>query len=159
MSSTTITCPLSSEKINENVARVGALLTIGLTSIGVYFNWPLLLVALAVDFYLRAFTKGYFSPVKAISKSIVAFLGLTQKKGDAAPKRFAAGIGLLFTAAIAVLQSLQYTLAVDAVAGVLIFFAALEGVLGFCFGCIIYTYLVLPFLQNSGPEQSITINL
>ncbi|HTB08058.1 MAG TPA: DUF4395 domain-containing protein [Bacteroidia bacterium] len=158
MSTTTIICPVSSEKINENVARVGALITIAITAAGVYFNWPLLLVALAVDFYLRAFTKGTFSPVKGLSKSIVAFLGLTQKKSDAAPKKFAAGIGLFFTASIAILQAFQYTIAADALAGILIFFAALEGVFGFCFGCIIYTYLVLPFLQNSNSE-SISINL
>ena len=132
MSTTTRICPVSSEKINENVARVGALITIAVTTVGVYFNWPLLLVALAVDFYLRAFTKGNLSPVKGLSKSIVSFLGLTQKKGDAAPKKFAAGIGLVFTAAIATLQALQYPIAADALAGVLIFFAALEGVLGFC---------------------------
>lgn len=160
MNKISVTCPVSEEKINENVARIIALFTILIVLAGICFKSPLLIGALSLDFSLRAFTNGKYSPLKYISKRFSNYLGLTQKLTDAAPKKFAAAIGFFFTVSIAGLQFFQHELSAELLSGVLLICAVLESFKGFCVGCIVYTYIVLPFLSKENSEQStISINL
>lgn len=149
MSKATITCPVSAQKINESVTRVVAFYVILLVITGTFFKVPILLFALAFDFFLRAFANGRYSPLKYFARRSSDYLGLDEKLTDAAPKKFAAGIGLVFSLAIAVLLILQYNYAAYSLAGVLLVCAGLESFKGFCLGCIIYTYIVLPFLPKA----------
>jgi hypothetical protein len=149
MSKAAITCPVSAEKINENVARVAAFFTITVVITGVYFKLPFLITALAADFYLRAFTNGKYSPIKKISRRFADYLGLDEKTTDAAPKKFAAGIGFIFSLSIAGLQWFHYDAAAYLLSAVLLICAGLESFKGLCLGCIIYTYTVLPFLPKA----------
>ena len=144
-----VTCPVSGEKINESVARIAAFITVAVTLTAVVFKLPVLLIALGADFALRAFTTGTYSPVKYASKQLFRISWLGEKTGDAAPKKFAAGLGLVFAIAIAVLQLAHYYIPAGLVASLLIFCAALEAFAGFCLGCVIYTYLVLPVVKNN----------
>jgi len=148
MSNKTIACPVSFHKINENVARIAAFLTIVITVTAVLFKLPVLSVTLGLDFALRAFTTGTYSPIKYASKQVFNISGLSEKIGDAAPKKFAAGIGFVFSISIALLQLVQYYSAAYLVAATLIFCASLEAFAGYCLGCVIYTYLVLPFTKS-----------
>ena len=160
MNKTSVTCPLSNEKVNENVSRIIAFFVIILVSAGMYFKLPLLLAALAFDFYLRTFTTGQFSPLKYISKRIANYWGIKEKPVDAAPKKFAAGMGLFFSVSIAALLWLNYNTSAYSLASVLLICAGLESLKSFCLGCIVYTYIVLPFMSNDNSEQStISINL
>lgn len=149
MSRTTVVCPVSSERINENVARIAAFFVIIITITGVCFNMPFLIAALAVDFYLRAFTSGKYSPIKVLARRFGQYIGVGSKPADAAPKKFAAGIGLLFTIAIANLQWFGFTLLADSFGTVLLICAALESFFGYCLGCVIYTYTVAPFFNKA----------
>src|ERR1700739_3613460 len=101
MSKATITCPVSAVKVNENIARVVAFFTILVVITGTYFKLPILIALLAIDFFLRAFTNGKYSPLKYLARRSSDYLGLDEKPTDAAPKKFAAGIGLFFSLAIA----------------------------------------------------------
>jgi hypothetical protein len=160
MSKATVTCPISEEKINENVARIMAFFTILIVLAGVYFKSSIVLAALAIDFYLRTFTSGKYSPLKYISKRFSNYLGVSPKMVDTAPKKFAAGIGFLFTLSISGLLLFNHYMAANSLAAVLIICAGLESFKGFCVGCIIYTYIVFPFLSKEDPEQTtISINL
>jgi hypothetical protein len=160
MKKPSITCPASQEKINENTSRIVASLVIIIVFIGVYFRIPLLLAALAIDFYLRTFTPGNYSPLKYISKKFSIYASIPEKMADAAPKKFAAGMGLVFSIAIASLLWVNYETSADSLAAVLLVCAGLEAFKGFCLGCIVYTYIVLPFLSKENSEQStISINL
>jgi hypothetical protein len=149
MSKTIITCPVSAQKVNENIARVVAFFTILVFITAVFFNLPLLLVALAADFYLRAFTTGKYSPLKYLARRSSDYLGLDEKPTDAAPKKFAAGIGMVFSIAIAALLFLHYSIAAYSLGTVLLICAGPESFKGFCLGCVIYTFLVLPFLSKA----------
>jgi hypothetical protein len=60
---------------------------------------------------------------------------------DRAPKRFAAGVGFLFSLAVLVLSFTPYTLAAGVLAGILILFAGLEAFVAFCAGCYVYFFL------------------
>jgi hypothetical protein len=58
------------------------------------------------------------------------------------PKRFAQGVGAVFTTGAAVLALTGYDLAADVMLGMIIVFATLESALGFCMGCWIFGHLI-----------------
>ena len=143
-----LVCPISNEHITERVTRINALLAILLVLAGFVLNSPLFIVFLMADFFIRAFTKLKYSPLSYISNQLVNAFQLNKKVTDKAPKVFAARLGLLMTLTITVLLLTGLNIAAFAVAGVLVFFASLEFALGLCMGCIIYTYVVLPFYKH-----------
>ncbi len=138
-------CPVSTEKTNERLTRLNAFFTILLAFSSFLFNTPVFLIILLLDFFIRAFTGGKYSPVCMISRLLLKFLGLAEKKIDKAPKIFAARMGFLMTLVITLLFFLNLNVSAMVVAGILVFLATLEFALGVCVGCLIYTYLVLPF--------------
>ena len=144
-----IICPISADRVNENVARVGAFFVILLTLAGLFTGfWPLFF-ALGADFALRSFTSGELSPIRFAAKwTAKQVLNLGEKPTDAAPKKFAAGVGVAFSLAIGLLLLLQWNTAALVVGGILLTCAALESFLGFCVGCVVYTALVVPFLKK-----------
>jgi cation transport ATPase len=142
-----IVCPISDERTNEQVTRINALFGILLVVSGFVFNSVFFFVFLLADFYIRAFTKAKFSPISFAGHSMVNALNLNKKSIDKAPKNFAARMGFLMTLAITLLFLFQLNTAAFVVGGILVFFAALEFALAICVGCIMYTYLVLPFYK------------
>lgn len=143
-----ISCPVSAERINENVARTAAFIVIITTVASLVTGSYIPMVILAIDFALRAFTSGDISPVKLLSRQIVNLLNISPKPVDAAPKKFAAGVGMVFCAAIAVFQLSGLDMFAYITGGVLLICALLEGAAAICVGCIVYTMLVLPFIKN-----------
>jgi len=109
---------------------------------------PFLIAALAADFYLRAFTTGKYSPIKIAARHFGNYVGVGLKPTDAAPKKFAAGIGLVFTIAIANLQWFGFTVLADSLGTMLLICAILESFFGYCLGCVIYTFTVAPFFNK-----------
>ena len=142
-----LVCPVSNEKINENLTRLNAFFTILLVAAGFVFNSVLFPLFLLGDFIIRAFTKSKYSPVSYVSQSVAAWLQLSKKTTNKAPKIFAARLGFIMTLLIAVLLLLQLYTASLVVASVLAFFAFLEFAFGICVGCFLYTYVVLPFYR------------
>jgi len=141
-------CPISNEYINERVTRINALLSVILIITGVAFNAVIFMAFLTADFYTRAFSKAKYSPISYVSQRMVNALNLNKKGIDKAPKIFAARIGFLMSLTITVLMLFQFNTAVYFVGGILVFFASLEFALAICMGCIMYTYLVLPFYKH-----------
>jgi hypothetical protein len=141
-------CPISNEYVNERVTRINALLAILLTVAALLFNSVIFLIFLTADFYTRAFTNAKYSPISYLSHRMVNALNLNRKEIDKAPKIFAARLGFIMSLSISLLMLLELNTAAFAVGGMLIFFASLEFALAICMGCIIYTYLVLPFYKQ-----------
>lgn len=142
-----LVCPISQERVNERVTRLVALFTILLVVAGLVFNSVLFFIFLLADFFIRAFTSLKFSPVSYLASSLANALNLSKKPIDKAPKIFAARLGFLMTLGITMLSLFHLPVAAIVVSGILIFFASLEFALGICVGCIIYTYVVLPFYK------------
>lgn len=142
-----LVCPISNEHVNERVTRINALLGILLIVLGFMFNSVIFFAFLTADFYTRAFSKAKYSPISYFSHRMAHALNLDKKSIDKAPKIFAARIGFIMSLTITVLMLLQFTTAAFAVGGILVFFASLEFALAICMGCIVYTYLVLPFYK------------
>lgn len=143
-----LTCPVSEERVDENATRVGAFFVIATTLVALYTNWYALSLLLATDFALRAFTNGTFSPLKHFAKIFAIVLQLPKKPIDAAPKKFAAGVGFVFALSIAIAQVAGFILTSYSIGAVLLVCAALESFVGYCVGCVVYTYLVLPVMNK-----------
>jgi len=141
-------CPTSNEHIYERVTRLNALFGILLVLAGIAFNSIFPLILLTADFYTRAFSNAKYSPISYLSHRMTHALNLDKKSIDKAPKIFAARLGFLMSLTITILMLSQFNAAAFAVGGILVFFASLEFMLAICVGCIIYTYLVLPFYKQ-----------
>lgn len=143
-----IVCPISDQRVNEQVTRLNAMFAIGTIVLAFVLNSVFLFIFLMADFFIRAFTEIKFSPISFASHYLSHALNLPVKLIDKAPKIFAARLGFLMTTAIAGLYFFSFKLASILIASILIFFASLEFLLAICVGCMIYTYLILPFYKK-----------
>jgi hypothetical protein len=143
-----LVCPISDQRVNEQVTRLNAMFTIGIIVLGFVMNSVSLFVFLMADFFIRAFTEIKFSPLNYASYHLSTAFNFPVRMIDKAPKIFAARLGFLMTTAIAVLFVFGLKISSIVVAGILIFFASLEFLFAICVGCMIYTYLVLPFYKK-----------
>jgi len=142
-----LVCPISEERINERATRINALFGVLLLIAGFVSESVIFPGMLMADFYIRAFTKARFSPISYISYQMTNILHLDKKVIDKAPKVFAARVGFLMTSVITLLMLFGFSSGALVVGGVLVFFASLEFALAICMGCIMYTYVVLPFYK------------
>ena len=135
-------CPVSGKKVNETVVRLVALFVF-IVVVATCFTkfFPIIALALAVDFFIRALAKPNISAFALTAGFIARTLKLPAKAIDAAPKVFAAKVGFCITAMIAVLGFMKLTSAVLVVTGILAVCAFLEAFLSVCVGCFLYSIL------------------
>jgi|HubBroStandDraft_2_1064218.scaffolds.fasta_scaffold37209_2 hypothetical protein len=144
-----VECPVDFVPVNENITRLNAAETLLLAVIWLFTNTPVIPAVLAMDFLLRAANYGRFSPLNVFSGLLVKIFSIPVKPVDRAPKRFAAGVGFVFSLAILILSFTPYILEAGIVAGILILFAFLEAFFAFCAGCYVYYFLRNLGLINS----------
>jgi len=121
---------------NESRIRLTAFFVLLLIIAYMITGIGLIPVFLLLDFTLRGFGLGAYSPLAYISGLLVAALKLPLKPIYMPPKRFAARIGFLFCLAIVVAH---YThLSTIILSAIIALFAALESIVGFCAGCYVY---------------------
>lgn len=137
---------------DENVIRIVAALVIAISSFALITKTQFAIFFLMADFGLRAFTF-QTSPLAALAKVIVQLLKLKPNPIFAAPKRFAASIGFVFSLAIFVLMVLHFNTAAYYVGGILIFCAVLESVFKICLGCYVFSWFVAPFMQRKNKTE------
>lgn len=137
-----VTCPVSGDRINENAARIAAGYTVAITLFSVLSGYHWIMILLSADFALRAFTPGKWSPMRWLAGSTVRLFRINPKPVDAAPKKFAAGLGMGFSALIFTAGILNYPVTEVILASMLIGCAILESAFAYCVGCIIYTILM-----------------
>lgn len=141
-------CPISNEKVNEQTVRLSAFLSILLLIAAFWLNTYFLLILLAVDFFIRAFSRAMVSPLSLLAHWLNQSLKLGERKIDKAPKIFAARLGFIATSVILILQISGQQVAALIAGGIFMLLALLEAALALCLGCAIYTYLVLPFYKS-----------
>ena len=137
-----IICPVSLKKADENVARTAAFFTVLVTSVALFTGSYIILFLLAADFAIRSFSSGSASIIKILAIHSAGVFNLRNKRMiDAAPKKFAALLGMTFSFLAAVFLLLQLPVTAIVIASMLIFCALLEGLFGYCLGCVVYTIL------------------
>jgi hypothetical protein len=134
-----ITCPVSNITVNENRVRIIALLVfLSTLSYLLVPYWPIPALLL-IDFFLRGFGWGRFSPFNVLSGWIGKTLAIRSRPIDQAPKQFAAQLGFIFALLFFIAAVFSMTQTTYVIAAVLILFSFLESALGFCAGCHVYT--------------------
>ncbi len=135
-----IECPVDFISVNENKVRLIALHVLALIVTQILFPYWIIPLFLSIDFFCRAFNLGKYSLLNIICQKEIQVFFIKQKPIDQAPKRFAAKIGLIFSLSILALYFFNYSYTAILLSVVLAVFAFLEGVMGICAGCYVYTY-------------------
>jgi hypothetical protein len=132
------------DPVNEVSARLvaGAVVLLALATIVV--DQPLLTLGLAYGFVARVLTGPTLSPLgQLVTRVVTPRLGVAPRYVPGPPKRFAQGIGAVFSVTAAVL-ALGFGLrgAAYGVLGLLVVAATLESVFGYCLGCKVFAGLM-----------------
>jgi hypothetical protein len=130
--------------VNEVSARLvaGGVLLMSLAAI--VFGQPWIAAVIAYGFVARVLTGPTLSPLgQLVTRVITPRLNVTPRPVPGPPKRFAQGMGALFSTTAAVL-GLRLGLDVEAYAvlGLLVVAATLESVFAFCIGCKLFALLM-----------------
>ena len=136
-----VSCPVNGTRINEHVVRLIAAQVIILGATAWWFEQPLITLFLLIDFGFRAFDGARFSLLRQLAFGLTLLFKLTPKPTDAAPKQFAALLGLLVIATFLFSQLIDLPITALIIVSLLIVFATLESVFSFCVGCVMYQLL------------------
>ena len=147
--------------VNDFAARTVATGVVALSVLFLVTAWVWVLFVLAYGFWARVLTGPTLSPLGQIATRIVApRISTPPKIMPGPPKRFAQGIGVVFSTTALVLAlsvglgSAQIVIAMLSVA------AFLEAALGFCLGCKIFGLLMkLNVIPESVCEECADITL
>ena len=130
--------------VNEVSARLvaGGVVVLSVATIATGQVW--LTAVIAYGFLARVLTGPTLSPLgQLVTRVITPRLGAEPRYVPGPPKRFAQGIGALFSTTAAVLGlGLGLDTAACAVLGVLVVAATLESVFAYCLGCKVFALLM-----------------
>jgi len=129
--------------VNEVSARLvaGGVVIISLLTIALNLKWAT--VVIAYGFVARMLTGPSLSPLgQVVTRVITPRLGFAERPVAGPPKRFAQGIGVVFSLTAVVLTALGYWGAAQLVLGFLVVAAFLESALGLCLGCRVFALLM-----------------
>jgi len=129
--------------VNEKAARIvaGTVLATSVLILATGAYW--LLVPLAYGFWARVLTGPTLSPLGWTAQNVIAPALGPKKPVPGPPKRFAQGMGAVFSTAALVLALVvgDHT-AADVVLGLLIVAAGLESIFAYCLGCKVFGLLM-----------------
>ena len=131
-------CPITNKRVNERVARLNALVTALLVAVYFIFNFPIALWILMIDFAIRGFIDGKYSPISRMNMWIVKQLKLSNKIINAGPKIFAAQVGLILSIFAIIATITNCSTICIVFAATLGFFSFLESAFGYCVACKLY---------------------
>ncbi len=134
-------CPISFKQVDENAARINAILSAVSVLLFLVTSYKFIIVFLAIDFFIRGFIDPLYSFYSALSKSFLRMLNVKPKLIEGNPKIFAAKMGFVFSTLIFLFSFFDFQIGIQIVGFALIFFALLEGVFGYCVGCKIYSFI------------------
>jgi len=140
-------CPVSSLRINETTVRITGFMMATMIALYAYTGIIYFVIAIAIDYFIRAFTNLKHSPFSWLASQVVRIFEWPEVKIDKAPKIFAARVGFLFALAGVVLYYIHPTSSLIVVL-LLMGFALLESIFNLCVGCLVYTHIVFPIFEG-----------
>jgi hypothetical protein len=143
-----IVCPISSEKIDSNVSRLTVFFNVLLMVLFIVLQNPVFIVAVTFDYFIRAFLKVEYSPLRLLAMALCVAFGMKKKPINLAQKVFASRLGFLCALAATICISVGANTAAIVITGILGVLSTLDSVFNFCVGCLIYNYFVLPFYKK-----------
>ena len=137
------------ELINEVSARLVAIGVLALSFVVLYLlldnnNYVLIFLSILIYGFLARVSSGpKISPLALfVTKLLVPRLNFKEKLVPGPPKRFAQGIGLIFSLFTAITFLINLNSISIILISTLILFAALEAFIGFCAGCKVFKLLM-----------------
>ena len=137
------------ELINEVAARLVAIGVLVLSSVVLFLlidknNYVLFFLSILIYGFLARVSSGpKISPLALfVTKLLVPRLNFKEKLVPGPPKRFAQGIGLIFSLSTAITFLINLNSISIILISTLILFAALEAFIGFCAGCKVFKLLM-----------------
>ena len=129
--------------VNEVSARLVASGVVLMGLAAVVFNLKWLTVVLTYGFIARVLTGPSLSPLgQLVTRVITPLVPAEPKYVAGPPKRFAQGIGVLFSATSVILTLADQWTAARVVLGLLVVAATLEAVFALCLGCKAFALLM-----------------
>ena len=129
--------------VNEFSARFVAGMVVILTIVTILTENQFVAGFLLYGFLARVATGPTLSPMGLLAtRVIVPVLGNPTKLVAGPPKRFAQTIGLVFSATAFIMLMLDFVLIFQIILSILVIFALLESLAGFCAGCFVFNYLM-----------------
>jgi hypothetical protein len=129
--------------VNEVSARLVAagVVVMSLLTIGLNLHWATIVIA--YGFIARVLTGPKLSPLgQFVTRVVTPRLPLAERPVAGPPKRFAQGIGVVFSVTALLLTGLGYWGAAQVVLAMLTVAALLESALGLCLGCKAFAILM-----------------
>jgi hypothetical protein len=139
-----VACPISGERLDERAVRLVAWITVTLLAVYLITGWSVIPWFLLIDFSMRGVFSRKWAPLAIIGRGVVSRLDSSKKKLiNAAPKIFAARLGIAFSAILTILlvAGLGQSTATYIVGGIFLTAALLEAAFAFCLGCHIYQFI------------------
>ena len=141
MASSVFTFP---NPVNEVSARLVAGGVVIMAAAAIIFDQPWITIVIAYGFVARVLSGPTLSPLgQFVTRVLTPRLGFKEKLVAGPPKRFAQGMGVVFSVAAAILAvGFGLTAAAYIVLGLLIVAATLESVFALCLGCKAFAVLM-----------------
>ena len=144
-----IVCPISSEKLDSHVSRLTVFINAALMAVFLFTLQPVLIYIVTLDSGIRAMGYNNYSPQCMLASLIIKMTGIQPKMVDKAPKIFASRLGFICAVMGVVFISLGMTLPSRGIIGFFTILATLDSVFNLCVGCMIYNYIVFPFMGKN----------
>jgi Domain of unknown function (DUF4395) len=141
-------CPISTQRIDSNVSRITIFLNVVLMVVYIITKNPIFLYATTIDYFIRAFFKVEWSPIRYIAISLAKGFQLGSKPIDLAQKIFASRLGFLCAIAGLILFYTGSFTASIVITAFLMTLSTLDSVGNLCVGCLIYNYIIYPFYKD-----------
>ncbi len=143
-----IICPIGKGTIDINVSRTTVFLNVVLMALFFITGHPIFILAVLIDYFIRAFLNSKYSPLRYISAALMKSLHMPGKTINQAQKVFASRLGMLCAFAALVFFYLEMPIGTNISLGMLLVLSFADSVFNFCVGCLIYNYLVYPFYKD-----------
>ncbi len=131
------------ETVNEYAARIVAGFVVALSLLFLWTGNIYILGFLVYGFWARVLAGPTLSPIALlVTKIIIPAVGEPRLDCPGPPKRFAQGIGAVFTTTSLVLVLSGNIVYATITISILIFFASLESFVGFCAGCWMFKQMM-----------------
>ena len=134
-------CPISTDRVNSRLTKVYSIFTFSIISVFLFTPFKEVIFISAADFIIRIFFGVKYSPVCSMIKFGLKAGNVSTYMVNAAPKKFAAKVGMLFTVLISIGLVFSIPL-LSTIAGVIAFVAiGAEVFFDYCLACTIHAYL------------------
>ena len=143
-----IICPVSNVGVDSNVSRLTTFNIVALLALFLYTYIPYFIIIVAIDYFIRAFLKPGYSPLRWVAYGLSNIFNLHKKEINIGPKIFASRLGFLCALVSIVFYYVDMPIISLIIASVLFGLTVMDSVFNFCVGCLIYHTIVFPFYER-----------